>query len=124
MGYLFQGLAAVGLEEGNPLPGKLARVGGHRRQPVLKLHAWTTRFTSRCHLESLVGTSVATRQSAFTGGSTSTCRQMDCCVGFLQSKSYKSGKSIQTAMKAILHGYLELLKQGQGKTAAKNNNLT
>ena len=31
----FRGFAPVGLEEGNPLRGKLARVGGHRRQPVL-----------------------------------------------------------------------------------------
>ena len=31
----FSGFAAVGLEEGKPLPGKLAGVGGHRRQPVL-----------------------------------------------------------------------------------------
>ena len=41
----------------------------------------------------------------------------------LWMKSSKSGKSIQTmAMTAILHGYIELLKQGQG-TTAKNNNL-
>lgn len=42
----------------------------------------------------------------------------------LWMKSSKSGKSIQTmAMTAILHGYIELLKKGQG-TTAKNNILS